>query len=291
MKSGKSDPKTDCPRVEKGSALELACKKVGAPIGTVKNKKYVLKHGDEKTKKQLKEKKITVGKAHKITKKKVKNAEHDKAVKKQAKNYKADEDYKLYIGDCLDVTKKEIKENSIDIIITDPPYPKEFIDCWSKLSELANYCLKPGGLCIAYSGQLNLPEVIERMGKNLTYYWTMSLYHSGPKQVVHPTGAMCDWKPILIYQKGPRKKAVGSFYDTIRDIKDVTKQDHKWQQPVTVTKLLIERFCDPGYTILDPFVGSGTNMVAAKNLKYKCIGIDIDKENENTIKARLAGEK
>jgi hypothetical protein len=41
-------------------------------------------------------------------------------------------DYDLRFGDFMEVFK-DIPDNSIDCIITDPPYPYEFIDCWSNL--------------------------------------------------------------------------------------------------------------------------------------------------------------
>ena len=42
----------------------------------------------------------------------------------------------------------------IAYITENPPYPKEFIEVWSKLSRFAKRVLKPNGYCISYSGQM-----------------------------------------------------------------------------------------------------------------------------------------
>jgi len=176
----------------------------------------------------------------------------------------------------------------VDVIITDPPYPYEFIECWSKLSELADYALKPSGLCIAMSGQLYLPEVMDRLGKHLNYYWTMCVQMTAQKQIVHPVNIQCGWKPILIYQKAPKKKISYCPSDFLTcDPKEVSKQDHEWQQPLKEYEILIDRFSEPGQLVLEPFAGSGTTLAACKNLKRRVIGIELDKSQEATIKGRL----
>ena len=79
---------------------------------------------------------------------------------------------------------------NIDAIITDPPYPKEYINCFSELSLYAKEHLKDGGFCVVYSGQFHIPEVIKRLAENLTYVWTVWLYHSGKTQLVNGVNIM-----------------------------------------------------------------------------------------------------
>lgn len=92
------------------------------------------------------------------------------------KQRKIDDDFRK--GHFMDVFK-DLKPGSVDCIITDPPYKKEYIDCWSDLAKFAKKVLKPNGFCIAYSGQAHLPQVMQRMNEHLQYYWIMSLYHRG----------------------------------------------------------------------------------------------------------------
>lgn len=50
---------------------------------------------------------------------------------------------------------------------------------------------------------------------------------------------------------------------------------HTAQKPVELMRELVADFCDPGETIIDPFAGSGTTLVACKNLGIYCAGIEL----------------
>ena len=55
-------------------------------------------------------------------------------------------DYELIHADLIDA---EVADESVDCIITDPPYPQEFLPEYGKLSRFAARVLKPGGSCLA----------------------------------------------------------------------------------------------------------------------------------------------
>lgn len=52
--------------------------------------------------------------------------------------------------------------------------------------------------------------------------------------------------------------------------------DHPAQFPLALVEPLIKTYCPPGGTVLDPFAGSGTTLVAAANLGRQWYGCDID---------------
>ena len=214
--------------------------------------------------------------------------EIDKEVKQKDREEKADAgknitlDIDFRLGDFEEVLS-DIPDGSIDCIITDPPYPLEFIECWSKLSRFAAKKLKPNGFCIAYSGQYNLPEVINRMNENLTYYWTFAVYHEGLTQIVNAVNIICRWKPVLIYQNG-RRKLENTFQDYFISEKR-EKHGHDWQQSVSGVSYLIEMFTKPGDLIIDPFAGSGTTIIAAKKLNRNIIAAEINEDTYNIAKA------
>lgn len=146
---------------------------------------------------------ITRGKLHipeakKIIKEETRAKERQKLIE-EGKKKTLTIDFRL--GDFEEVFS-DILDGSIDCIITDPPYPKEFIECWSKLSRFARRVLKPNGFCITYSGQIHLPEVMQRMCENLSYYWTFALMHTGNRQLINGRNLFCGWKPILVFQNG-----------------------------------------------------------------------------------------
>ena len=105
-----------------------------------------------------------------------------------------DETIKIECGDFRDLSRK-INDESIDIIITDPPYPYEFINLWSDLAEIASRILKPSGFVIAYTGKLYLLEVMNRLGEHLEYYWMMS-YKMTQFPVVHPRRVNVTSRPV-----------------------------------------------------------------------------------------------
>jgi len=198
------------------------------------------------------------------------------------KTKKIDIDFRL--GDFEEVFK-DIPDGSIDCIITDPPYPYEFIEVWSKLSRVAKRVLKPNGYCIAYSGQMYLPEVMQRMSENLDYYWTFAVYHEGQTQIVNGINLMCRWKPVLIFQNG-KKKIENTFQDYFIS-EQREKNGHDWQQSKSGVGYLIEMFTKEGDTILEPFAGSGTTIICARDKKRNVIASEIDEKTYNIAKALL----
>ena len=63
---------------------------------------------------------------------------------------------------------------------------------------------------------------------------------------------------------------------------------HPTQKPVTALKPLIEAFCPAQGIVLDPFAGSGSALVAARQLGRNFIGIELDEQHHHTATARLA---
>jgi len=184
-----------------------------------------------------------------------------------------------------DFRKVDIKENSVDLILTDPPYPKEFLGLWKDLFLYAEKVLKPSGFLVSYSGQLHLPDIF-KFEHTLLYYWIFALYHKGNTQIINGRSVMCRWKPILIFQKRPFKKLNFVPEDLVYSKKS-EKTEHNWQQSESGCKELIEIFSKPNDLILDPFMGSGTTIVTAIQNKRKAIGIEINNQTYNIAKARL----
>lgn len=180
----------------------------------------------------------------------------------------------IYQGEFQDICKN-FPDDFVDCIITDPPYPKEYLPLWSDLSLIAERILKPSGFCICYSGKYYLPEVIKRLSEHLEYYWQLILLHSGPMAAVHPVKINTGYKPILVFQKAPRKSQDNYITDIVAGT-GKEKSLHKWQQSEDELTDLIDKFTNVDDLILDPFAGSGTVGVACKKNKRRSILIDIN---------------
>lgn len=67
--------------------------------------------------------------------------------------------------------------------------------------------------------------------------------------------------------------------------------NHPTVKPVKLMEYLIKLVCPEGGTVLDPFMGSGTTGMAAKKLKRKFIGIELDPDFYNIAKKRIKAVK
>jgi len=212
-------------------------------------------------------------------------------IQKQNKPIIVPEDIKSEIkqGDFRELIK-ELPDNSVDLVLTDPPYPKEFLHLFCDLARESARVLKPGGFLVSYSGHFNLPQIYEMFGEYLEYYWTIALYHKGPTGISWPVNMYNRWKPILIYQKLPKKMQETRIEDVIESpVRDKTM--HEWGQSVEPFVKLIETFSKPDDIVVDPFMGAGVVAEACAKTKRNFKGYEIDKKYFDIVADRIAGEK
>lgn len=193
----------------------------------------------------------------------------------------------FYIPDLRNADFRSIAvAEKIDAIITDPPYPREFLHLYDGLGEFAAKHLKDGGVLVCMSGQAWLPEVYAQLSEHLHYHWTSCYYMPGS------TGGVVDrrvsanaWKPLLIYTNGPSDVSVGC--DVIKSIAP-DKNHHQWGQSESGFAAILERFTAPGDLVCDPFLGGGTTGVLAYQMKRRFLGVEIDPDTYEKAAERLA---
>ena len=280
----RTDIKVNLPESKKGQARDKLAAKAKIS-GSTYSKGIKIKEENPELWQQCLDGDVSIDKSYK---------EIQKQEKETKRNKKSEEGKKINIksigitfklGDFTEVLE-DIPDDSVDLILTDPPYPIEFIDCWSKLADFAFRKLKKNGFCIAYSGHKNLPEVMTRMGSVLDYYWIFALKHSGNNKLLAFNNIVPNWKPILIYQKG-FKKIDNKTNDFIEGT-GRSKFNHDWEQSLGELDILITSFTKEGDMIVDPFAGSGTVLVASKKLKRISIGAEQNEKTYNIAKKRIS---
>lgn len=186
-----------------------------------------------------------------------------------------------------DFRTAEVEPESVDLIITDPPYPKEFLNLYADLAQFALRVLKPGGSLFAMAGQSYLPEIMELMRlEELTYNWTLCyLTPGGQSPQLWQRKVNTFWKPIVWYIKGKPQRWMG---DVVRsEVNDNDKNFHFWGQSISGMSDLVKRVSFAGETVLDPFMGGGTTGAACLYNLRNFIGIELDPKSFRTAKERL----
>lgn len=190
---------------------------------------------------------------------------------------------KIYCGDALALLRG-IPDKSIDCIITDPPYGIDF-DYYSNgrggsLSKQRDYGkqdwnkVRPSKECFYEMLRVSKNQVI--FGGN---HFTDSL---------PPSTGWIVWDKDNTGNFGDCELAWTSFKRTIRKFKwrwngmlqeNMKHKDirfHPTQKPLAVMEWIVATYTQEDSTILDPFCGSGTTLLAAKNLGREWIGIEIN---------------
>jgi len=237
---------------------------------------------------------VPISTAHKEIRSIEKKVKAVEEMKEAAKYYKSIDNIEIINADFYTWCNENLEDESVDLILTDPPYPKEFLHVWSQLGEVAARVLKPNGYLATYSGQLYLDYVMHELGQHLSYVWTVALQHKGATQLVNPRQLICAWKPILIYKKGVAGKIESASGSALVDfIGDDYREKgyHEWGQGESAVGYIMKTLSKPNELVLDPFVGGGTTLAVACDLKRKCIGIEIDEQYINIIKSNLMKPK
>ena len=185
----------------------------------------------------------------------------------------------LRVCSCAELLASGIKP---DAVITDPPYPREFLPCFTELAESCKKANIP--LVAVMSGQSYLPEVMQRLCEHLSYRWTMAYLTPGGQAVQQWQAKVnTTWKPVLLFGE-----SLEWFGDVATSkVNDNDKRFHEWGQSESGIADLINRLTHPGQLICDPFLGGGTIAVISLALGRQFVGCDINANCIETTKKRM----
>jgi len=195
----------------------------------------------------------------------------------------------IYHGDCREVLPG-LADASVDMVFTDPPYPKAFAHCWDALT-LAAPVLKPGGSLFTFCGHYQVPHVIATLSKVYRWHWLCTVPNDGARPRMWGFHVEACFKPVLWFTNGwpmtwPAHNKCISDELSVEPGAWAGAVLHKWGQGQVRTPLIYG--LDPGGIVLDPFCGSGTTLRTAKDMGNRAIGIEIEERYCEIAAKRLA---
>jgi ParB-like chromosome segregation protein Spo0J len=261
-----------------GDVAKAAAKSAGLSTATYKRARTVLQKGTEEQKCKLKSGKSSVNKEYNIIRRKEKREE----LIKNAQNFELplqSDKYKLICGDFR-VVSAEIPDNSVDLILTDPPYGEEYRPLYKELALLAKRVLKPRGSIISLYGDRLRREFVEYLERDARLIENCSLHVKvrGPFSRDYEKGIVRKQKPMLRYYKGPKIADTGELLEDLIESETPDKELDDWQQSSVESEKIILRRTVENQVVFDPMMGTGTNGTAALTLNRRFIGIEIKEE-------------
>lgn len=188
---------------------------------------------------------------------------------------------------------QELGPNSIDLLITDPPYMtdlddiEDFVAFWidpvlDTLKDSGQAYIFTGAYydeLKAYINNLDKSSICTRFTKQLLVWEYRNTLGPSPKNQYKQ-----NWQAIF-YLRGPEAPPINT--DRLTELFTVQEFNmpgmlghgvnyHTWEKPIDLAKQLIRHGSTQGSFIFDPFAGTGTFLLAAAELGRRNIGCDID---------------
>ena len=207
---------------------------------------------------------------------------------------------KLYNDDCLNVLK-DVDDNSIDLVVTDPPYEvitggrnggvkgkpsgiltenKQLMKSIPKVDLWLSECfrvMKDGTHIYIMTNTLNLTNylnIINDVGFKLHNLLVWNKNNTTPNRWYMKN---CEY--VIFARKGFAKSINNPSSQTVHNFDNIIgNKQHPTEKPVDLMKLYVENSSQVGGTVLDPFMGSGSTGVACKELNRNFIGVELDKQ-------------
>lgn len=211
------------------------------------------------------------------------------------KPYYEDDAVSIYLGDCRDILPSLPK---VDLVLTDPDYNAKDIGVHGRKyangmphlpeEEYRAWCMGWFVLCQSKADRL----VFSCGTKNIWNYpparWIYA-WHKPGGAGNNKLGGFNIWEPILIYGPGyPQQNGPDVYTAAPINFRTGPEDEHPCPKHPGLWTWLVAGLSRPDETILDPFMGSGTTLRAAKDLGRKAIGIEIEERYCEIAAKRMA---
>lgn len=226
---------------------------------------------------------------------------------------------KILNQDCL-IGIKEIEDNSVDLICTDPPYKMTSRGCHGNTGGMLakkitmkgqvfnhNDCnvkdwmpqvfrvLKNGSHCYIMCNHINLIEYLN-VATECGFHFIKSLIWDKQTKIMG-RAYMSQFEYILFFRKGAFKKVNNCGVSDIISIRNTKPKDedgknlHDTSKPIELMELLIKQSTNVGDLVMDPFMGIGSTAIACKNLDRDYFGFELDEHYFNIAQKRIESTK
>jgi len=215
---------------------------------------------------------------------------------------------KVYCMDCIEFLKK-LPDNSVDLIVTDPPYKLSqrygtSVDADNLMSVSTimvsmrefSRILKKGRFAVIFYDKRILPLLFQAVKYTELRYDDQIFLYRRWGNAHKRNGWMSCTDPIIIFKKGDDKPfrpdhKVKTKHDTYtKSSPEKNSYNHPAQKPMEIITDIINQFSNKEELVCDPYMGSGTVAECSMNLSRKWIGCDNSKEYINITNKRLSQE-
>lgn len=204
----------------------------------------------------------------------------------------------MFNADCIDVMQA-FDDNSIDFILTDPPYVTHYRDRqgrtvanddngqWLRPAfEQMHRVLRDGRFCVSFYGWNKVDLFMDAWraaGFRVVGHLVFRKRYASSSRFLR-----YEHEQAYLLAKGNPECPANPIPDVL-DFPYSGNRLHPTQKPVEALAPLIEAFTDRGEVVLDPFAGSGSTLAAAHHLERGWVGIELDNHHYHTACRRLAG--
>lgn len=202
---------------------------------------------------------------------------------------------KILQGNSLELIK-QIPNESIDIIITDPPYGlnktgisgDKNLDVFYKILPDCYRILKNNSFFITFFSIKYLAYIFKN--NPFTYFWQLILYC--PEGKVNSPIGITKYMSCFVFKKGNpiiKNKNMDLFIDAPGKMIEPDEGfiDHPTPKPKSFIKEIVKMFTYEEEVVFDPFIGSGSTAIACIQTNRKFIGIDINAKYVNIANKRI----